>query len=184
MPNDLTTDTPLELLAQQANDHFEAGKHSALEAINHWIEVGRTLTEAKALVPGKWGTWCKKNLLFSKRTAERYVRLYEHREALLPNATPCRILAESPSINTALKLISKAESGNATPKKKAPPPMSGNDIKPESIPSAPTPATDPYQKLIEVMKDANLKLDDLLTKPQTIYLLKKAQELRLQRMPL
>ena len=42
------------------------------------IEIGRLLTEAKALVPfGRWGEWLEENCAYSQSTANNLMRLCE-----------------------------------------------------------------------------------------------------------
>lgn len=53
------------------------------EAIDRAKEAGRLLLEAKRETPhGEWGKWVEANCGFTDRTARRYMRLYENREAL------------------------------------------------------------------------------------------------------
>lgn len=59
------------------------------------IEIGRRLQEAKDLVKhGEWGKWLEESVSYSRRTAERLIKLYEEYGPKLPdgsdrsNATP------------------------------------------------------------------------------------------------
>lgn len=61
-------------------------------AIAYIIELGKRLTEAKALLPhGEWGEWLKNKVEFSQKTATDYMRIYEEygmeQETLLPGGT-------------------------------------------------------------------------------------------------
>src|SRR6516162_2724608 len=45
--------------------------------------IGELLIQAKAsLVHGQWLGWLKENIAFDVRTAQRYMRVYEHRDLL------------------------------------------------------------------------------------------------------
>lgn len=47
-------------------------------AITYIIELGKRLTEAKALLPhGEWGDWLENKVEFSQKTATDYMRIYE-----------------------------------------------------------------------------------------------------------
>ena len=47
------------------------------------IEAGGILTELKASLPhGEFAPWVNDNLVFSMRTAQRYMKIYLHREEL------------------------------------------------------------------------------------------------------
>jgi hypothetical protein len=69
------------------------------EMIKAMIMCGEILYNKKRkLKHGQWNRWIKLNLEFSRMTANRYIRLYEHRE---------EILAEEPgSLREALAIIS------------------------------------------------------------------------------
>lgn len=46
--------------------------------ILHIIEIGRRLTEAKAILPhGEWGDWLKNRVDFSQKTANDYMKIYK-----------------------------------------------------------------------------------------------------------
>jgi DUF3102 family protein len=64
-----------------------AGGHvpaAARTAIEHAIECGRLLVEAKASVPhGEWLPWLRENTEVSERTARRWMRFAENSETLL-----------------------------------------------------------------------------------------------------
>ena len=58
-------------------------------AISYIIELGKRLTEAKALLHhGEWGEWLENKVEFSQKTATDYMRIYEEygmeQETLLP----------------------------------------------------------------------------------------------------
>ena len=54
-----------------------------MHAIEHAIECGRLLVEAKASVPhGEWLPWLCENTKVSERTARRWMRFAENSETL------------------------------------------------------------------------------------------------------
>ncbi len=62
--------------------HLEA-RDLAEQAIERALEAGRLLAEVKAeLKHGEFGSWVSANCGFTDRTARRYMRLYENRDAL------------------------------------------------------------------------------------------------------
>ena len=61
---------------EEANDAHRRIKQS----LNDAIGLGKFLSERKAeLGHGAWGAWCRANLIFSERTAQRYMLLYADR---------------------------------------------------------------------------------------------------------
>lgn len=112
MTNELTEGKPPEILFQDIRDRHDELQQSAVDIIKGWIEIGEMLIEVKELVPNGWGARCKKELPFTKRTADRYVSLAKHSELVLPNGTPCPKLGQNPSMNKALKLISGSDTSN------------------------------------------------------------------------
>lgn len=51
---------------------------AANTAMLYYIEIGRRLTEAKALVPhGEWGKWLEERVEFEKSTANNLMKIYE-----------------------------------------------------------------------------------------------------------
>jgi hypothetical protein len=78
--------------------------------------VGDALTQARAQVaPGQWAKWLKANCFLSRRTAELYMQLAQHREELEKRMVELPTL----SLRAAAQLIAKPKEA---PKKKAPPP--------------------------------------------------------------
>jgi len=76
---------------------------AARTAIEHAIECGRLLAEAKALMRhGEWLSWVRGNLTFGVRQAQKYMRLAERADAL-PNANSGAHL----SINDALAVVAE-----------------------------------------------------------------------------
>ena len=61
---------------------------SAVKTLQAAIEAGQILTEIKGSFPhGEFISWCKDNLPFNTRTAQRYMRCYVLRDQLLKNDT-------------------------------------------------------------------------------------------------
>ena len=81
--------------------HNEAEGH-AKQAVMIAIKTGEYLNQAKSkLKHGGWETWIKQNLSFSKRKAQTYMRLANHREEIEKSADSALL-----SIDGALSLIS------------------------------------------------------------------------------
>lgn len=60
-----------------------AAERCSRASLNHAIEAGRALAEAKALVPaGKWLAWLDKNFDGGRQIAKEYIRLYQGRNVL------------------------------------------------------------------------------------------------------
>ena len=52
-------------------------------SLEHALQVGAALAEAKDLLPaGKWMEWTKRELGVTSKMANRYIDLYEHRDAI------------------------------------------------------------------------------------------------------
>src|SRR5262249_40236725 len=62
------------------NSTFVTANEKMSEAVNHALECGRLLHEAKAFCNGNWGEWQKANLTFKQETASLYMRFHDHRE--------------------------------------------------------------------------------------------------------
>jgi hypothetical protein len=73
----------LPALAERINVAHEQCLALAKGAVLGFIEVGRLLVEAKGQVQhGEWAGWIEANCIFGIREAQRYMRAYDHREAL------------------------------------------------------------------------------------------------------
>jgi phage N-6-adenine-methyltransferase len=73
-------------LAERINAAHDAAHAAAKTAIEHAIECGRLLLEAKASVAhGEWLPWIEANLSFGARQAQKYIRIAKSAEEL-PNA--------------------------------------------------------------------------------------------------
>ena len=91
MDNLVTERTPLVIAAEINMITCQTRKILLASA----IEIGRRLQEAKALVKhGEWGKWLEETVSYSRRTAERLIKLYEEYGPIFPdgsarsNATP------------------------------------------------------------------------------------------------
>jgi hypothetical protein len=79
--------TDLKSSADEIRRHHEAAHAAARNAIAHALAAGRLLAEVKGALPhGAFEDWLSANCAFSSRTARRYMRLHEHRDALPPGA--------------------------------------------------------------------------------------------------
>jgi hypothetical protein len=115
MSGHLTTPS-LADLAHTVRDGIESVNETMRNALRIAFTVGEALIAARQQVePGYWGQWLKTNCSLSRRTAEVYVQLAQHRCELEQH------IAEFPnlSLRAARKLITKPL--KATTQKKAPP---------------------------------------------------------------
>lgn len=72
--NELQVQRTPELIAAEIN-HIKEETFKIL--MNNSIEIGRKLTEAKLLIPhGEWGEWLKKNVEYSKTTANNLMNIF------------------------------------------------------------------------------------------------------------
>jgi hypothetical protein len=72
----------LPTLAARINERHALALGAARTAIEHALEVGRLLIEAKTQVAhGKWLPWIEANLTFGPRQAQKYIRLAQHGDA-------------------------------------------------------------------------------------------------------
>ena len=70
----ITLRTPLFIAAEINAIKYQTGKI----LLANTIEIGRRLTEAKALMEhGEWGKWLEDEVSYSQKTAERLMRIYE-----------------------------------------------------------------------------------------------------------
>jgi hypothetical protein len=95
----------LAIIAAQVNAVHEQAHAAARTAIEHAVECGRLLREARdGIGHGGWLPWIKKNLKFGPRQAQKYLRLADY-AAEMQNANCNSHL----SIDSALKLLAKPE---------------------------------------------------------------------------
>jgi Protein of unknown function (DUF3102) len=117
MPKDLITDVSPEALASLArriDAEHEATQTAACMTIEHAIECGRLLVEAKASVPhGEWLPWLRENTKVSERTARRWMRFAENSETL--PAKPATV-AELRSCEEQTRIRSRSAVWRAAPR--------------------------------------------------------------------
>lgn len=71
----LSIDRTPQLIAVEINGIKEA---TQIICLNHSIEIGRCLCEAKSLIKhGEWGNWLKESVNYSKSTANYLMRMFE-----------------------------------------------------------------------------------------------------------
>jgi len=76
METNTTTLAPLPQLAEQINHHHRACEAAMNRGLDHALQAGRLLIEAKAQVNhGGWLPWLKENFVGSDRTAQIYMRV-------------------------------------------------------------------------------------------------------------
>ena len=80
---------PLDKLAAQINDLHRQAESAMRTGLEHALEAGRLLLEAKAqCTHGEWGAWIDDNCEFSDRTARAYMRIARLLPKLDGTATP------------------------------------------------------------------------------------------------
>ena len=101
---EIVTNT-LDKLASEINKEAKLAEQHAMQAVNHALNAGRLLTEAKQQCPhGQWLPWMAKNFEGSARTAQGYMRLFEHKD-LLANTQRVAHL----SVREALKMLAEPQ---------------------------------------------------------------------------
>jgi hypothetical protein len=107
-PGNLTTEivtNTLDKLASEINKEAKLAEQHAMQAVNHALNAGRLLTEAKEQCPhGQWLSWIENNFEGSARTAQGYMRLFEHRD-VLANTQRVALL----SVREALKMLAEPQ---------------------------------------------------------------------------
>lgn len=94
-----------DVIASEIN--FLTGQAQSM-LISYIIEIGKRLTEAKALVPhGEWGLWLKNQVSYSQSTATNYMKIYEEYSDTLPNSQALANLTYSKAV--ALLAVEKEE---------------------------------------------------------------------------
>jgi hypothetical protein len=72
-------------IATEINACVEKMNGNAKHILLHAIRVGELLTKArydKEIPHGQWARWLGENCAFSKRTADRYIRIYSNRDEI------------------------------------------------------------------------------------------------------
>lgn len=101
----------LAQLAAQIDAEHQAAEHAAHQALHHACQVGKLLTEVKARLPhGQLLQWVSDNCTFCSRTAQNYMRIFEHWPQLQDHAKRVSHL----TIRDALELLASWPSGRAT----------------------------------------------------------------------
>jgi Protein of unknown function (DUF3102) len=73
----------LDELAEEIVAEHRAFVSAFRKAVEHGIRAGGLLTEAKGNYEhGKWLPWLKENFKSAARTAQAYMRLYDHRDEI------------------------------------------------------------------------------------------------------
>ena len=94
-----------DVIASEIN--FLTGQAQSM-LISYIIEIGKRLTEAKALFPhGEWGLWLKNQVSYSQSTATNYMKIYEEYSDTLPNSQALANLTYSKAV--ALLAVEKEE---------------------------------------------------------------------------
>lgn len=88
-----TVDAPpaplLADLAATANEEYRLCEQTAATPLQHAINAGEALLQAKEQVPpGKWGAWIAENFQGSRATARNYMRWAARKDELLSNGVP------------------------------------------------------------------------------------------------
>ncbi len=121
MPKDLIPDVlpkALDDLARRINEAHTVALGSARTAIEHAIECGRLLIEAKDQVEhGEWRKWVETNTTVSHRTAQLWMRYAENSEILLTNTQSIALLTFAEADKLIAAQNAKEVPKPATPKK-------------------------------------------------------------------
>jgi hypothetical protein len=101
---EIVTNT-LDKLASEINKEAKLAEQHAMQAVNHALNAGRLLTEAKEQCPhGQWLPWMAENFEGSARTAQGYMRLFEHRDVLANTQRAAHL-----SVREALKMLAEPQ---------------------------------------------------------------------------
>ena len=85
----ITTTTAAEI-----NRHHDLARSKATEAMNHAMEAGKLLLEAKAgLEHGAWSAWLQSNVMVTPRQAQRYMALAQGKPL------PIRMIAKNYTVS-------------------------------------------------------------------------------------
>ena len=83
MTTTLATERTLDALAAGINVEHRAAEAAARTAIEHALNAGRLLTEAKSQLPhGEWLPWLEANTEVSPRQSQRYMRVAKNWSAI------------------------------------------------------------------------------------------------------
>lgn len=93
---------PLSTLADQINDHHRKAESAIRSGLDHALEAGRLLIEAKGQCEhGTWGDWLQVKFEGSQRTAQAYMRVAKHRPQIEAERNGVALL----SFRDAVKLL-------------------------------------------------------------------------------
>ncbi len=120
MKNEIVKSKPIELLAQEINDEYQAIEEDALVIINRILKIGSMLKEVKDQIVIPWTQWCGENLHMSKRQADNYVRLNTHGDQLLQDGNPVPGFLENPTLKGGLGIIKRNNKVEEPPKESVP----------------------------------------------------------------
>lgn len=94
----------LKTLTAEINAESRAFVTGLRKTVEHGIRAGQKLAEAKALCAhGEWLTWLEENVEVSVRSAQEFMRLYKHRDAVRVKARDSAHL----SVSAALKELAE-----------------------------------------------------------------------------
>jgi hypothetical protein len=111
-------------LAKQINQEHHQCETAARSAVEHAINAGNLLIEAKAQCPhGRWGTWISENFEGSIRTAQAYMRIAREWPELAEANTQT---SAHLSIDGALKALAEPKESDPEPE---PEPMDTNQTR-------------------------------------------------------
>lgn len=112
----MSNDIQINELAQVINAEYEAAQTDAQSAVQHAINCGTALVDAKAKCNhGEWLPWLEANVTFSHKTATSYMKLAE------ANMKRASILDSAKSVREAIKLIDapyQSDKNSASTKRK------------------------------------------------------------------
>jgi hypothetical protein len=88
------TMTITKSLSVDINRHHDLARTKAAEAINHAMEAGKLLLQAKAgMEHGAWGSWLRSNVRVTPRQAQRYMALAQGKPV------PIRAIAKNDTVS-------------------------------------------------------------------------------------
>jgi hypothetical protein len=120
-PSKVLADGLLPRLATEINKHCAAVKKAGRSAVEHAIEAGEKLIEAKRHAGhGNWLSWlCDNCPLLPERTAQLYMQMADHKDELAKSATVAD-LGFRQAVKMLAKPRDKAEENNISPESDRP----------------------------------------------------------------
>lgn len=96
----------LDELAVTINNAIKRSRDALDAGVREAIEVGRQLTEARALVPrGEWMRWIRSQVIADYHAISTYMQLYSYRE----------VIGSAPSVIVAQRMLARAPREEAIP---------------------------------------------------------------------